>query len=278
MRPRDVARHERLRDVPERRAGGHRDAVRLRIELRQHVAGVVVEPFGLGVRRVRRERDRAADLDDHLRHRLPDPREELVVLVEVARALAGLRDRARGSAASWRRRCSSRPPPAPARPSVTGRSSTSPGSHSGPYGAAVMIVGCMFSGNSESSVKYILLSFYRVTQPQSEATSRSGGVNGFRSPSWRAAEPSPVVLGGVLARSSWVRMRFHSCCSLHRFSQGPHARADSTAGSKSVAMARVSTKPSAPDSIAAVRTLGSSWKLRTISFILGQCWRSRRSQ
>src|SRR5215471_20907930 len=36
-----------------------------------------------------------------------------------------------------------------------GSSSTSPGSHSGPYGAAVMIVGCMFSGNSESSVKYI---------------------------------------------------------------------------------------------------------------------------
>src|SRR5215471_8721648 len=35
--------------------------------------------------------------------------------------------------------------------------SASPGSHSGPKGAAVMIRGCIFSGNSESSVKYMFV-------------------------------------------------------------------------------------------------------------------------
>src|SRR5262249_33526059 len=45
--------------------------------------------------------------------------------------------------------------------------SASPGNHSGPKGAAVMIRGCMFSGKRESSVKYMVVLLWlraRVTR------------------------------------------------------------------------------------------------------------------
>ena len=82
---------EGLRDVPQRGAGGDRHAVGLRVQLGQHVARVVVQPLGFGAIGVRREGDRTAHLQDHLRHGLAQHAEELVVLVEVRRALAGLR-------------------------------------------------------------------------------------------------------------------------------------------------------------------------------------------
>ncbi len=89
MRSLDVVRHEHRHDVPLRGAGGDGDVFRLGIEFRQHVPRVVIEPFRLRFRRVRRKRNRPADLQDHLRHRLLQPAEQIIVLVEIDRALAG---------------------------------------------------------------------------------------------------------------------------------------------------------------------------------------------
>ena len=49
----------------------------------------------------------------------------------------------------------------------------------------------------------------------------------------------------------------------------PPARTASTAGSRSVAIARLSTIPSAPAATAARRTLGSSWTLSSSTFAPG---------
>jgi hypothetical protein len=61
--------------------------------------------------------------------------------------------------------------------------SQSPGSHSGPYGAAVMMFGFIISGNSESSVKYIAESFHiaatGVANRGRENANSSGSLRGM---------------------------------------------------------------------------------------------------
>jgi hypothetical protein len=64
------------------------DLVRLRIELGQHVARVVGQPLGLGAVGLGREGDRAADLDDHVRHGLAHAGDQLVELGQALGALA----------------------------------------------------------------------------------------------------------------------------------------------------------------------------------------------
>ena len=85
----DVLGGECRGDVPERGARRHRHEFGLGIELRQHVARVVIEPGGLGFRRVRREGDRSADLDDHVRDGFLHPPQQVVVVVEIGRSHAG---------------------------------------------------------------------------------------------------------------------------------------------------------------------------------------------
>jgi len=87
----DIVRQKGLCDVPECRPSRHGDEFRLRVQLREHVARVVIEPLGLGILRMWRERDRPAHLEDHFRHCLLEASDEVVVLVEVGRTLAGLR-------------------------------------------------------------------------------------------------------------------------------------------------------------------------------------------
>ena len=71
MRPFHILLGPHLRDVEHGGADGHRDGLRRRRDFREHVTRVVVQPLGLGAIALGREGDRAADLDDHLRARLP---------------------------------------------------------------------------------------------------------------------------------------------------------------------------------------------------------------
>ena len=59
-----------------------------RVELGEHVPGVVLEPLGVRAVALGRERDRAADLQDHLRHGLAQPAQQLVEHREPLGALA----------------------------------------------------------------------------------------------------------------------------------------------------------------------------------------------
>ena len=70
-------------------AARDRDLIRLGIDLGQLVARVVALELRLFAR-LRREGDRPADLQDHLRHSLAQPRDLIVVFLEVLRDVAGL--------------------------------------------------------------------------------------------------------------------------------------------------------------------------------------------
>ena len=91
VRSLDVIRGPHLREVHHGGADGHRDALRLRVQLRQHVTRIVVQPLGLLAVALGRERDRAADLDDHLGHGFLDAFEQVVVVVEVRGQVPGRR-------------------------------------------------------------------------------------------------------------------------------------------------------------------------------------------
>ncbi|MNQ93791.1 hypothetical protein D3C85_1092730 [compost metagenome] len=77
---RQVFRVEQLHDVHLGGVDGDRDLIRLRRQLGQHVAGVVRQPLGRLPLAFRREGDGAADLDDHVRHRLAHPGDQFVEL------------------------------------------------------------------------------------------------------------------------------------------------------------------------------------------------------
>ena len=89
MRSLDVVLAHHRHDVPLRRADRDGDVLGLRIEFGEHVARVIVEPLRLRLRGLRRKRDRAADLQDHLRHGLPEQSDEVIVLIEVDRPFSG---------------------------------------------------------------------------------------------------------------------------------------------------------------------------------------------
>jgi hypothetical protein len=73
-------------DVPLRGANSDRDHFGFRV---QHMAGVVIQPLGFRFFGLRREGDRAAHLQDHLRHSFLQKPDEVVVLIEVHRAFPG---------------------------------------------------------------------------------------------------------------------------------------------------------------------------------------------
>ncbi|MND82664.1 hypothetical protein D3C80_745040 [compost metagenome] len=77
---RQVLGVEQLHDVHLGGVDGDRDLIRLRGQLGQHVAGVIGEPLGRLALPFRREGDGAADLDDHVGHRLAHPGDQLVEL------------------------------------------------------------------------------------------------------------------------------------------------------------------------------------------------------
>ena len=91
MRPLDIIRGPHLGEVHHAGADGHRDALRRWLQLRQHVTGVVAQPLGLLALALGRERDRAADLHDHLRHGFLQAFEQVVELVEVRGQVPGRR-------------------------------------------------------------------------------------------------------------------------------------------------------------------------------------------
>src|SRR5215470_5878565 len=78
--------------------------------------------------------------------------------------------------------------------------SASPGSHSGPNGAAVIIRGCMFSGNNESSVKYILVLLYLSEISDHRQRRRRDGFR-FDIRGLDAMIPLRLYFSRVLARS-----------------------------------------------------------------------------
>ncbi|SPA31811.1 conserved hypothetical protein [Cupriavidus taiwanensis] len=86
--PLQVLRIEQLHDVHLRGVDRHGHLVRLRLQLGQHMAGVVRQPLGLLAVILRRERDRAADLDDHVRHRGAHAGDQFVELGQALGALA----------------------------------------------------------------------------------------------------------------------------------------------------------------------------------------------
>ncbi len=65
-----------------------RHLIRLGVEFGQHVAGVVLQPLGGGAVGLGREGDRAADLDDHVRHRLAHAGDQFIEHGQALGALA----------------------------------------------------------------------------------------------------------------------------------------------------------------------------------------------
>ncbi|EDS99882.1 hypothetical protein BamIOP4010DRAFT_6597 [Burkholderia ambifaria IOP40-10] len=84
----DVLAAHQLGDVHLHGVDRDRHLVGLRRQLGEHVAGVVGQPFRVGALAFRRERDRAADLQDHVRHGLAQPAEQLVEFRQPLAALA----------------------------------------------------------------------------------------------------------------------------------------------------------------------------------------------
>src|SRR5215471_13353425 len=78
--------------------------------------------------------------------------------------------------------------------------SQSPGNHSGPNGAAVIIRGCMFSGNNESSVKYMIVLLYLSEVSDHRQRRRRDGF-WFDIRGLAATIPPPLFSSRVLARS-----------------------------------------------------------------------------
>jgi hypothetical protein len=78
-----------LGDIHHAGADGHRDALRLWRQLGQHVTGIVAQPFGLLSLTLGRKRNRAADLQDHLRHGFLQASEQVVELVKVRGQVPG---------------------------------------------------------------------------------------------------------------------------------------------------------------------------------------------
>ena len=90
MRADGITGHERLRHIPQRRAGGDGDEIGLGLQLGEHVAGIIIEPFGMRFGGVRGKADRPADLKDHLGHRFAETREQIAIMVEIGTALTGV--------------------------------------------------------------------------------------------------------------------------------------------------------------------------------------------
>ncbi|MNT25123.1 hypothetical protein D3C72_1606280 [compost metagenome] len=87
-RARQVLRRLELHHVHLVRVDRNGDLVWPGIELRQHVARIVVEPLCRRPFTLRREGNRAADLQDHFRHGFAQPAQQLVEHGQPLRALA----------------------------------------------------------------------------------------------------------------------------------------------------------------------------------------------
>ncbi|SAL87954.1 hypothetical protein AWB67_07507 [Caballeronia terrestris] len=83
-----VLRIQQLHDVHLRGVDRHRHLIGLRIEFREHVTCIVRQPLCRLPVVFRRERDRTAHLDDHVRHRRTYARDQLVELREALGTLA----------------------------------------------------------------------------------------------------------------------------------------------------------------------------------------------
>jgi hypothetical protein len=151
----DVVDLHLLHDVHLRGVDGDGDLVRLGIELGQHVARVVGQPLGVRAFSLGREGDRAADLDDQVRHGLAHAGDQLIELGQALGALAiefahvQVQDRGARVVAVHGL--------LDLRFHRDGMScGKSEGIHSGPYGAAVMTSLSWFSGNSDPSRKFMV--------------------------------------------------------------------------------------------------------------------------